>query len=285
MIGSVPLPVLTPAKHESADLLATGVLQPSRFRSSFKTLASPGRDTSDRPPESLAERTTRSSAGWDCRILAMGKRTRWPARASRSFGPHYQSPSEGGRAGGATARGVLQQRDSSTPRRRIRMSVVVRADDRICRRAGDQLAIALATYEWSAGAGVARLLARGWLANPSRTRGDPSMQKRACRPAGHSEHARLSAVAGGLLRRRDGVGRREEPPRYESGFRAHGSNQRFHRLLGHAVARALTTAPSLAGLGPAAPRILIHHGWRRKRRPGRCRENHSGTWCVNWSAG
>ena len=66
---------------------------------------------------------------------------------------------------------------------------------------------------------------------------------------------------------------REEPPRDESGLRAHGSNQRFHRLLGHAVARALTTAPRLTGLGPAAPGILIHHGWRRKGRPGRCRAN------------
>ena len=53
---------------------------------------------------------------------------------------------------------------------------------------------------------------RGWLVNPSRTRGDPSVQKRACRPAGHGEHARLSAVAGGLLRRRDGVGRRGSLP-------------------------------------------------------------------------
>jgi hypothetical protein len=97
------------------------------------------------------------------------------------------------------------------------------------------------------------------------------MQKRACPPAGQGEHARLSAVADGLLRRRDGVGRREEPPRDESGFRAHGSNQRFHRLLRHAVARALTTAPSLAGVSPAAEDILILHGWRRKRRPGRCR--------------
>jgi hypothetical protein len=78
------------------------------------------------------------------------------------------------------------------------------------------------------------------------------VQKRACRPAGHGEHARLSGVAGGLLGGRDGVGRREEPPRYESGFRAHGSNQRFHRLLRHAVARAQTTAPSLAGVSPAA---------------------------------
>ncbi len=97
------------------------------------------------------------------------------------------------------------------------------------------------------------------------------MQKRACRPAGHGEHARLSAVAGGLLGRRDGVGRWEEPPRDESGFRAHGSNQRFHRLLRHAVARALTTAPSLAGVSPAAPQILTPQGWGRKRRPGRCR--------------
>ena len=75
----------------------------------------------------------------------------------------------------------------------------------------------------------------------------------------------------GLLDGRVGVGRREEPPRYESGFRAHGSNQQFHRLLRHAVARALTTAPSLAGVSPAAADILIRHRWRRKGRPGRCR--------------
>src|ERR671931_2000539 len=78
---------------------------------------------------------------------------------------------------------------------------------------------------------------------------------------------RLSGVVDELLDRRDGVGRREEPPRYESGFRAHGSNQQFHRLLRHAVARALTTAPSLAGVSPAAADILIRHRWRRKRRP------------------
>ena len=35
-------------------------------------------------------------------------------------------------------------------------------------------------------------------------------------------------------------------------FALMGSNQRFHRLLRHAVARALTTAPSLAGVSPAA---------------------------------
>ena len=104
---------------------------------------------------------------------------------------------------------------------------------------------------------------RGWLVNPRRACGDPSTRKRAFRPAGRGEHARLSAGAGGLLGRRDGVGRREEPPRYESGFRAHGSNQRFHRLLRHAVARALTTAPSLAGVCPAALEILTPQGWRR----------------------
>jgi hypothetical protein len=86
--------------------------------------------------------------------------------------------------------------------------------------------------------------------------------------AGPGERARLSAAAGSLLDRRGDVCRREEPPRYESGLRAHGSNQRFHRLLGHAVARALTTAPSLTDLTPAAARILIPQGWRRKGPPG-----------------
>ena len=85
---------------------------------------------------------------------------------------------------------------------------------------------------------------------------------------GPVENARLSAVADELLVRRDGVGRREEPPRYESGFRAHGSKQRFRRLLRHAVARALTTAPSLTGVGPAAEIIFIPHGWRRNEPPG-----------------
>lgn len=102
------------------------------------------------------------------------------------------------------------------------------------------------------------------------------MQKRTSRD-GPGEHARLSVAADELLVWRDGVGRREEPPRYESGFRAHGSNQRFHRLLRHAVARALTTAPSLTGVSPAAEDIFIPHGWRRKRRRARCRVNRSRT--------
>src|SRR5215217_513971 len=63
-------------------------------------------------------------------------------------------------------------------------------------------------------------------------------------------------------------GRRKEPPRDESGCRAHGSNQRFHRLLRHAVARALTTAPSLAGVSPSAQFILVPQGWRRNEPPG-----------------
>ena len=285
MIGSVPLPVLTPAKHESADLLATGVLQPSRFRSSFKTLASPGRDTSDRPPESLAA-DDQEQRGLGLSDSCNGEAH--PLASARVALVRAALPV-------AERRGSRRRRDRSrrAPAARAR---VPRAAAFVCRRSSGLTIASVAAPAMSSRSPWRRTsgrlapasrdcLARGWLANPSRTRGDPSMQKRACRPAGHSEHARLSAVAGGLLRRRDGVGRREEPPRYESGFRAHGSNQRFHRLLGHAVARALTTAPSLAGLGPAAPRILIHHGWRRKRRPGRCRENHSGTWCVNWSAG
>ena len=90
---------------------------------------------------------------------------------------------------------------------------------------------------------------------------------------GLGERVQLSAGAGELRGRRGSVCRREEPSSYEAGLRAHGSNHRFHRLLGHAVARALTTAPRLTGLGPAAPRILILQRWRRKRRPGRCRTN------------
>ncbi len=72
------------------------------------------------------------------------------------------------------------------------------------------------------------------------------------RCGGPGEHCRMSGVAGGLPGRRDGMGRREEPPRDESGFRAHGSNQRFHRLQRQAVLRAQTSAPSLADVCPAA---------------------------------
>jgi hypothetical protein len=90
---------------------------------------------------------------------------------------------------------------------------------------------------------------------------------------GLGERVQLSVGASELRGRRGEVCRREEPSSYEAGLRAHGSNHRFHRLLGHAVARALTTAPRLTGLGPAAPGILILQGWRRKRRPGRCCTN------------
>ena len=79
------------------------------------------------------------------------------------------------------------------------------------------------------------------------------------------------------------VYRREEPPRYESGLRAHGSSQRFHRLRGHAVARALTTAPSLTDLSPPAARILIPQGWRRKGPPWTLSDKPSGcsTLCAS----
>ncbi len=97
----------------------------------------------------------------------------------------------------------------------------------------------------------------GWPVNPtSALAGNAHAKAGPAIVGGPGERARLSARVRGLLVRRGGVCRGEEPPRDESGLRAHGSNQRFHRLLGHAVARALTTAPSLAGLGPAAPRIL-----------------------------
>ena len=99
---------------------------------------------------------------------------------------------------------------------------------------------------------------RGWPAGNVRAEADPAIGP------GLRERVQLSAGSGELPGRRDGVYRREEPSSYEAGLRAHGSNQRFHRLLGHAVARALTTAPRLTGLGPAAPGILILQGWRRK---------------------
>jgi hypothetical protein len=56
----------------------------------------------------------------------------------------------------------------------------------------------------------------------------------------------LSTPVRELLVRGASVCRREEPPRDESGLRAHGSSQRFHRLPGHAVARALTHQASPA---------------------------------------
>ena len=87
---------------------------------------------------------------------------------------------------------------------------------------------------------------------PRRATGDSSMRKLACRQAGHGEHARLSGGAGGLLGRRDGVGRREDLPDMSPGFRAHGSNQRFHRLQRHTVLRPLS-GPSLVGVSPATP--------------------------------
>ena len=111
----------------------------------------------------------------------------------------------------------------------------------------------------------------GWSAESGARESGPSVS------AGPGERARLSAAAGSLLDRWDDVCRREEPPRYESGLRAHGSNQRFHRLLGHAVARALTTAPSLTDLSPTAARILIPQGWRRKGPPGTL--SRKAGWC------
>ncbi len=116
----------------------------------------------------------------------------------------------------------------------------------------------------------------GWPAGNVRAEADPAIGP------GLRGRVQLLAGAGELPGRRDGVCRREEPSSYEAGLRAHGSNQRFHRLLGHAVARALNTAPRLTGLGPAAPEILILQGWRRKgARPGRCCVNHSNTHCSS----
>jgi len=93
------------------------------------------------------------------------------------------------------------------------------------------------------------------------------------------EHAQLSAQAG-CLHDCNESGRREEPPRDESGFRALGSIQRFHRLLRHAVARARTTAPSLAGVSPAAEEFSFLMGDGASR-PGRCRVKAFRPGCLN----
>ena len=110
---------------------------------------------------------------------------------------------------------------------------------------------------------------RGWSTGNARARADPAIGWAWVSAFGCQLGSANSWVEGAVC----AAGR--SLPAMKSGLRAHGSNQRFHRLLGHAVARALTTAPRLTGLGPAAPEILILQGWRRKRRPGRCRINPS----------
>ena len=140
--------------------------------------------------------------------------------------------------------------------------------------------VPLPCFMRSAGKRVPRPAMRGgWPVNPRGSTGGGEHAKTGLAASQADERARLSTRSRGLLGRSDDVCRREEPPRDESGLRAHGSNQRFHRLLRHAVARALTTAPSLAGVSPAADDILTLHGWRRKGRQGRCRVNDSNSHC------
>jgi hypothetical protein len=91
-----------------------------------------------------------------------------------------------------------------------------------------------------------------WPVNPRGSAGGAEHAKTGPAAGQADERARLSTGSRGLLGRSDDVCRRKEPPRDESGLRAHGSNQRFHRLQRHAVARALTTAPSLTGVSPTA---------------------------------
>ena len=115
----------------------------------------------------------------------------------------------------------------------------------------------------------------GWPAGNVRAEADPAIGP------GLRGRVQLLAGAGELPGRRDGVCRREEPSSYEAGLRAHGSNQRFHRLLGHAVARALNTAPRLTGLGPAAPgRFSSFRGGGARGPPGRLSRKGRGSRCA-----
>jgi hypothetical protein len=87
----------------------------------------------------------------------------------------------------------------------------------------------------------------GWLVNRGGSRSGREHAKTGlARMPGLREHASLSVVDGLLLGGRDVVSRREEPPRDESGFRARGSNQRFHRLPRHTVLRPLWDQASSA---------------------------------------
>ena len=76
------------------------------------------------PVRRCSQRTT--SASRDCRILAMGKLSRWPGRCTPgSSRPRYRSPQQSGRAGGLTGVGVEEQRYRGG---------AVKADGRGCRR-------------------------------------------------------------------------------------------------------------------------------------------------------
>jgi hypothetical protein len=96
-------------------------------------------------------------------------------------------------------------------------------------------------------------------------------------PNGRAEHAKrggqardsvlsFSAGAGLLLGRRDVMSRRWEPSRDESGFRAHGSNQRFHGLLRHTGLRALRHQASPASVRRQQRFSLLRGGGSSRQR-------------------
>jgi hypothetical protein len=84
-------------------------------------------------------------------------------------------------------------------------------------------------------AGVTAASTRGWLMNPVSRTARPGSEKRPADRRARVSLLGLSAAAGELLGLRSVLGRREEPPRYKSGFRGQGSNHRFHRLPRHTV--------------------------------------------------
>ena len=96
---------------------------------------------------------------------------------------------------------------------------------------------------------------RGWLVNPRDHERRAEHAKTGSAAGGPCRRARLLGGAGLLLGGRDAMCHWQEPPRDESGFRAHGSNQRFHRLQRHTVLRPRRdqAAPTLTAL-PSARR-------------------------------
>ena len=147
---------------------------------------------------------------------------------------------------------VVRQIDQDGARRRLqgaRKGLPTRVLHRQPRRAWARCMSAAIKTSYVARAVASR---RGWPVNQRGGQLATCAQERTRPSAGLGKRVQLSAGGGELPSRRDGMCRREEPSRYEARLRARGSNQRFRRLPGHAVARALTTAPRLTGLGPAA---------------------------------
>ena len=108
----------------------------------------------------------------------------------------------------------------------------------------------------------------GWLVNPLGVEGQCDHAKTGLPLIGQSEHARLSVGADRLLGRRGGVSHREEPPRYESRFRAQNTGPQAPAPRCRTGSNYRTKPPQRqpGGRGHSDPSQP-----RRKARPEHCR--------------